>query len=137
MNFIVLKALGMIGKLLTGAIPGVGEIIDLGLQLGAFDWMGKILVKILVRRFGLGTDVSVKLIKMVGVAIVTTNDEAEKGTLATAEDKQKFASQALKNALKDDPDFKNVKNFDSAGALLIELVYQLQQLAKETQPTKK
>ena len=136
MNFLYLKVLGFLGKLVTGSIPGVGEIIDLGLQLGAFDWIGKILVKILVRRFGLGTDISVKLIRAVGLAISSTDDEIKKGTLATAEDKQKFASRILKESLKNDPDFKNVKNFDSAGALLIELVFQLQQLAKETETKK-
>src|SRR5690606_14098134 len=126
----------IVGGLLANLIPGMGTAIDLGLQLGAFDWLGKIIVKVLVRRFGLGTDVSVKLVQMVGMAIIATDDEIKKGTLATAEDKQKFASKVLKKALKDDPDFKDVKNFDSAGALLIELVYELQQLAKETEGKK-
>lgn len=130
------KLIGIVGGLLANLIPGMGTAIDLGLQLGAFDWLGKIIVKVLVRRFGLGTDVSVKLVQMVGMAIIATDDEIKKGTLATAEDKQKFASKVLKKALKDDPDFKDVKNFDSAGALLIELVYELQQLAKETEGKK-
>lgn len=137
MNWAYLKILKIAGDLLVGGIPGVGEIIDLGLQLGAFDWLGKLLVKVLTTRFGLGTDISVKLIKGIGNAISKTDDEIKKGTLATAEDKQKFASSVLKEALKNDPDFKDVKNFDSAASLLIELVYQLQQLAKETQTAKK
>jgi hypothetical protein len=132
MNWATLQLLNLVGKILVGSIPGVGEVIDLGLQLGAFDWLGKLLVKVLAQRFGLGVDISAKLVKAVGFAIIKTDDEIKSGTLITAEDKQKFASNILKSALKNDPDFKNVKNFDSAGSLLIELVYQLQQLAKNS-----
>ena len=131
MNTVYLKLLGLVGGLLSNAIPGIGGIIDIGVELGAFNWLGKLLVKVLANRFGLGTDVSSKLVKAVGSAITTTDKEIKKGTLITTDDKQKFASSALKDALKNDPDFKNIKNFDSAGALLIELIYQLQQLAAD------
>lgn len=136
MNLIYLKLLGLVGSALAGMIPGVGQVVDLGVQLGAFNWVGKLLVKILADRFGLGTDVSVKLVKSVGVAITTTDSEIKKGTLVTPEDKQKFAANLLKESLKNDPDFKDVQNFDSAAVLLIELIYQLQQLSQQTKNKK-
>jgi hypothetical protein len=128
MASLIAQGLAFLGETLVKQIPGVGPILDLGLQLGVWDWLGALLVHILTQRFGLGTDLSVKLIKTIGLCIVKTDQQIQGGTLITPQDKQAFASQCLEAALKGDPEFKDVKDFSSIGALLIELIYQLKKL---------
>lgn len=109
-------------------IPAVGPILSLAIDLGAAQWVVEILVKAISRVFKIDDKLSTKIVSNVVSAVKVTSDEISKGSLESAEDKQIFAANALKDALKDDPDFNAVESYLSMAPLLIELVYQLMKL---------
>lgn len=128
-KFVALSPVKVV-SFLVGRIPFVGGALSLAIDLGAMDWVLKLVARSMRKTFGLSKDTTDVAVYVASEAVKATFDATEKGELKTSEEKKKYAQDlwtkiAMSTQWKDE-----LLHAVAIAPVLIQLVYDLQKVKK-------
>lgn len=105
-----------------------GKVLNLAMDLGAFDWMAKMVSKTVSRVSSFNDQVSLKLVQIAAKAVVETQAEVQAGRLTTGDQKRGFAQERFKFHMINDADLTKHPQLINIAPVIIQYVFEVGKL---------
>lgn len=102
----------------------VGKALNLAMDLGAFNFMAKLVGKSVKKVSNLDDDISVKLLQIASKSVVETQLEIEAGKLTTSDQKRAFAQERFKFYMVNDAEMIAHPSLINIAPVIIQYVFE-------------